>query len=276
MPLATPNLALPTLGGYQLWNDRLVTAGGWRVQRHVVTGHCRTLDPGNVRRAWGDFDACRRAVPDDPPTDRPTVLCLHGLARSRFSMEPMAGHLRDAGFRVLNVGYASTRQDVDAHAETVEAVLRHGPTLDRVHWVGHSLGCLVARRYHARAIGPPLGRVVMLAPPNQGSRLATTLIDNPLFALLNGPSGQLIAEWSTLAATLAVPAEVGVIAGEYAGFTNPLMREAGDLIVGIEETRLPGAETRVLPHSHTLIMNKADTMRLAERFLKTGTFDEGG
>ncbi|MGB0330618.1 MAG: hypothetical protein ACPGPE_02230, partial [Planctomycetota bacterium] len=49
---ALPNLALPTLGGSQLWAD-LAVEGGWRVQRHVWTGHARLLDRDDVRRAWG-------------------------------------------------------------------------------------------------------------------------------------------------------------------------------------------------------------------------------
>ena len=53
-----PNLALPTLGGTQLWTD-VAWDAGWKVQRHVWTEHARLLDPDGVRRAWGDERACR-------------------------------------------------------------------------------------------------------------------------------------------------------------------------------------------------------------------------
>ncbi|QSR34171.1 hypothetical protein CFI10_04075 [Marinobacterium iners] len=47
-----PNVKTPTMGGEFWWND-LASCDGWRVQRNSVTGHCRILDPNNVRQAWG-------------------------------------------------------------------------------------------------------------------------------------------------------------------------------------------------------------------------------
>lgn len=52
-----PNAALPTLGGTQLWADEHLR-GGWRIQRHVWTGHYRLLDSNNVRHAWGSYADC--------------------------------------------------------------------------------------------------------------------------------------------------------------------------------------------------------------------------
>ena len=47
-----PNMNFPTMGGKVFWND-LVNVNGWRVQKNNITGHCRVLDPENVRHAWG-------------------------------------------------------------------------------------------------------------------------------------------------------------------------------------------------------------------------------
>ncbi len=38
-----PNLPLPTMGGKQFWSD-VRWRSGWRVQRHIWTGHHRLLD----------------------------------------------------------------------------------------------------------------------------------------------------------------------------------------------------------------------------------------
>ena len=51
-----PNIELPTLGGHFFWND-LAEVKGWRLQQNIFTGHCRVLDPDDVRRAWGGEEA---------------------------------------------------------------------------------------------------------------------------------------------------------------------------------------------------------------------------
>jgi hypothetical protein len=51
-PIGLPNVKMPTLGGTFFWED-LAEIEGWRMQRNIVTGHWRLLDPHNVRCAWG-------------------------------------------------------------------------------------------------------------------------------------------------------------------------------------------------------------------------------
>lgn len=274
-----PNLRLPTLGGAQLWNDRHITGDGWRVQQHVLSGHFRALDDRDRRVAWGSFDHCRSAVPKEKASTAETVLCVHGLGRARGSMEPMARFLRDAGYRVLNVGYASTRHSVSDHAETVATILRHGPFIPQLHWVGHSLGCLIARRFEAMTTSDPalpkLGRVVMLGPPNQGSRLARRVGQNLLFRMVDGPAGQEIIAFEELRPQLKTPACFGIIAGQFERFSNPLLTEPGDLVVTVDETKLDGAsDFATVTHSHSLIMNRRDVMAMTLGFLRTCRFTD--
>ena len=274
---------LPTLGGKQFWTDLRVTPAGWRVQRHVITGHCRLLDAADFRRAWGTFaecDAalCAHAPPAPPPAPgRPVVVLVHGLGRSRRSMRPMARVLCGHDFEALEFGYASTRAPVEHHADALASVVAGLSGFAAVHFVGHSLGNLVVRRYLAKRRAtdrPSVGRVVMLAPPNAGSRLAARLRRNPAFLLGMGPAGQEIAEWTALSRTLATPADFGVIAGNCRSL-NPLLRDpAGDLVVCVEETRLAGmADFREMDVTHTFLMRNQHVIRQTVTFLRTGRFD---
>lgn len=36
-----------------IWWEVLEAKDGWKLERNRVTGHCRILDPGKIRRAWG-------------------------------------------------------------------------------------------------------------------------------------------------------------------------------------------------------------------------------
>jgi hypothetical protein len=51
-----PNVESPTMGGKVFW-DTITSYEGWRLQKNKLTGHCRLLDPNDVRKAWGSFAA---------------------------------------------------------------------------------------------------------------------------------------------------------------------------------------------------------------------------
>ena len=123
------------------------------------------------------------------------VITLHGLGRTRQSMEGIGQYLADQGeFRWINMGYASTRDNLAAHAAALNDVVGGFQGVEEVNFVAHSLGNLVVRHYladlaHRKDLPdgyPNIGRIVMLAPPNQGSALARQLEDNALFRLLLG------------------------------------------------------------------------------------------
>src|SRR5262245_8537483 len=106
------------------------------------------------------------------------VVLVHGLGRTRRSMRPLVRPLERAGYRVLNIGHPSWRRGLPGLAGHVaprlEAALGPpgaGPP-PRLHFVGHSLGCLIIRWIAAHRPPPGIGRIVLLTPPNQGARAA--------------------------------------------------------------------------------------------------------
>lgn len=104
---------------------------------------------------------------------RELVILVHGMGRSPASMWILARRLEADGYRVVNFGYRSTRGTVQELGARLgrQAAERTGGA-PRVHFVGHSLGTVIIRSMLAQAPPERMGRVVMLAPPNQGSRAA--------------------------------------------------------------------------------------------------------
>ncbi|HZL99496.1 MAG TPA: alpha/beta hydrolase, partial [Planctomycetota bacterium] len=107
---------------------------------------------------------------------RGTVVLLHGLNRTQLSMALLAWRLQRAGYATANLYYPSRSRTIEQHADRLLARLSAGlaPPGGPLHFVAHSLGCLVVRCALARGGGrEPLagraGRCVMLGPPNQGS-----------------------------------------------------------------------------------------------------------
>jgi pimeloyl-ACP methyl ester carboxylesterase len=285
------NIQSPTLGGKQLWTDELVH-GAWRIQKNVMYGHYRLLDATNTRRAWGTWDQCHHQWLDLKRTERiaplkpKVVLVLHGLGRSRASMQKMVDYLSQHGdYDVLNISYASTRMPLEEDAKSLARVVSHLENVDEVNFVAHSMGNLVIRRFihdqliAARGLGidPRIRRFVMLAPPNNGAALAERFRYDPTFRLLWGTGGQQFTkQWEEVQPRLATPpCEFGIIAGGGADGKgrNPLLEGDDDMVVTVEETRLPGAADFVIvPAAHTFIMDHLQVQEYTLRFLQHGYF----
>lgn len=206
-----------------------------------------------VRKGWG-----RSAGP------RELVVLVHGMGRTHLSMQPMARTLEEDGFDVLNWGYQSRTRSVPQLgarlAERIETATADGD-YDRVHLVGHSLGNILIRWVLANRLPENLGRIVMLAPPNRGSRVADHLA--PWLSWFLKPLPDLTSNEGSAARSIPTPpdVEIGVIAG------------ARDHKVRVEETFLEGqTDHAVVPGGHTFIMTRRVVRDLTVRFLREGRF----
>jgi len=284
------NVEGPTFGGKQFWTDELIFHE-WRIQRHAWTWHYRLLDDKDYRRAWGDLEHCRErldALKQElalPPMRGKVVIALHGLLRSRHSMQGICDYFHEHGdYTIVNFSYASTRNELDQHARSFASVMQHiGPEVTEINLVAHSLGNLVIRHYlgdqtkpdDGKRPDPRIKRIVMLAPPNNGAEFARKFADNKIFQAIWGKTGlELANEWESLEQRLAIPAcEFAVIAGgkgEPSG-SNPLLTGDDDFVVSVEETRLPGAsDFTMLPVLHGSIMDDETVRECALRFFWHG------
>jgi pimeloyl-ACP methyl ester carboxylesterase len=271
---------LPTFGGGQIWSDLWVRSG-WRVQQSTGSGAVRLLDPARRVVVAGSLDGCLDTAQTMAPTapgDRAVIL-LHGLGRGRGIMRRMERALLAAEWVVANVGYPSLRRPLDHHADAVRGVARamHTDGAREIALVGHSLGGLVARAAADGAAedGWPLGRIVLLGSPAQGSSVAHALRDFAPFQIIAGDCGQALTPHH--AVRVPVPAtEIAVIAGGSgkSGY-NPFLDGDNDGVVTVAETRLPGMEADflILRSLHARLPLQRDAIAATVRFLDTGRLD---
>jgi len=277
------NLPLRTIGGAQFWGD-VFWYGDWRIQEHVYTGHFRLLDPADRRVAWGTREACRTYFESERVRRKlrldssHLVILLHGLGRSRQSMDAMRAGLVEADFAVAAVGYPSTRQTIAEHADGLTQLLSELDDVERVSFVTHSLGGIVVRATLANDEAPwrqrvELDRVVMLAPPNQGSELARELAAFSPFRALAGPSAEELTR--ELEDIPAPPCPFGIVAASRKSESglNPFIEGDDDGIVSVAETKLEGAADYLeVEGLHTFVMTDRKVIAATVRFLDTGKF----
>jgi hypothetical protein len=208
----------------------------------------------------------------------PLVVLLHGLARGPGSMARLSAHLATQGFDTRSHSYPSRRTSIAEISRALADTIAHEAAGRPISAVTHSLGGVVARHLHDPRIA--WQRIVMLAPPNQGSRLARDLAVNPLFRWFYGPAGRELADARSWPAP---PAPFAVIAGTRArALINPTSWTAGrrfppgvpnDGTVAVAETQLDGmAAFAEVDATHTWIMNDPCVHGLVVRYLRHGSF----
>ena len=207
------------------------------------------------------------------------VVLLHGMGRTLTSMNEVKGCLDKEGYEVVNIDYPSRKRSVWDLAEMVyqEVQARCTDKQRKIHFVGYSLGCIVTRAMLDRRPMRNLGRVVMLAPPNQGSQLAEFLKNNYIYRSFFGPAGQdLVSGKGGIVHELGpLYYEVGVIAGSMA--VDPvswlILPGSNDGKVTVESTRLQGMQDHiVLPTSHLFIVTNDEALFQTIHFLENGNF----
>ncbi len=210
------------------------------------------------------------------------VVLVHGLARSGRSMNKMQDFLAGSGYRTLNLDYPSTRKDIAAISNDYLMRAVHHCEADAprlIHFVSHSMGGIIIRYAFKNGCPQRMGRVVMLAPPNQGSEAADRLHNLWLYKWLNGPAGQqLLTSPDSLPNRLgAVSYPVGIITGNKPSFFDGWLAKKipgeNDGKVAVKRARLAGmTDFLVLPENHTLIMNSRKVQRQTRYFLENGSF----
>lgn len=202
------------------------------------------------------------------------VVLVHGLWLGGWVCSLLDRWLHAAGFAVHRFSYPSTRETLSANAARLS---RFANAIDApaLHFVGHSLGGLVALKSQIDHPERRPGRIVLVGSPFAGCQSAERLAEHALGHALLGRS---LREWLTeRPAAWRGPRQLGVIAGTgrigMGRLIVPQLPRPNDGVVTVAETRVPGAADRiVLPVSHTAMLASRRVAEETAHFLRQGRF----
>ena len=304
-PLRTLDEKIPikTTGGILFWGDVLYS-NGWHIQKNVTTDSYRLLDANSVQRSLGTFDECKNrldailAEEEVQPMTGSVVIILHGFGSNSLMTRNLGDWIREQETHdhVFCMSYPSTMQSIYEHAKMLDRLVKNlPPTVERIDFIGHSLGGIVIRRYLSGPLDedwrvpankmefrktfspdPRVGRLVMLGPPNHGAVIATRLIGNdPVRRFLMGKSGdELGTNWKAVEKSLGIPCCPFMIVaggrGNNMGFSL-LIPGDNDGMVSTEGTKLEGAEKWMLFNvGHNEMLLSPSVFNAVEKFLLKG------
>lgn len=205
------------------------------------------------------------------------VIFMHGLWRSFRAMEPIVKEVSTAGFSTLNVPYPSYKENLEAMVKRVKELVEvEQESYRKIHFVTHSLGGVIVRDYLNTHGHTKCDRVVMLAPPLQGSRIVDWLQSNRMQFVL-GPAGTFLSTEEMALCPDALPnnVETAVIMGNKVRIPllHKIINEESDGIVRVGSGVAPGVkEFKVISADHTLITLHQDVLDGVPKFLSTGSF----
>lgn len=206
---------------------------------------------------------------------REAIIVVHGLWMSGFQLGVLKRRLeRESGFRGLAFSYPTLSGCMSDHAQSLLQFARQ-QAVERLHFVGHSLGGIVVLRALQLAEDLPEGRAVLLGTPLQGSRAAQGASRLPFGkAILGAAVNEECIDYTPREWTGS--REVGVIAGSLGVGLGRLfanLNTVNDGTVLVEETHLPGAKDHiVLSTSHTAMLFSPEVARQTVCFLRDGRF----
>jgi len=212
------------------------------------------------------------------PTEH--VILLHGLWMRGFTLTMLRHRLQRAGYSVESFDYASVTSGPEIGIQRLLGRVRErGQPRDKsgkIHFVGHSLGGLIALQALQREPQLIEGNVVCLGSPLRGSAVARGVARLPGGPFVIGKNLAVLRDgierWQGTQ-------PLGSIAGRLPiglGFAVGALGSPHDGTVSVAETELPGLTDHcVVPATHTGLLFSEQAAERTIAFLRDARFGAG-
>jgi len=212
------------------------------------------------------------------------VILVHGYFKTEKDMFTLKAKLEKMNFEVFTLDLALTfrklKSTLPFFKSEVEKVFAKSKVGEKINFVGHSTGGLLIRRFLAVIEDKNrIGRIVLIASPNQGSRLAyfAKKYFRPVTYIFKTLASIEIENVKKLELAVAENFEIAAIAGNKSNlFLGILLLKENDGRIRVASVKIPGLKDfAVLPYGHKDIHYQQQTAALVANFLEFGSFNGG-
>jgi len=208
------------------------------------------------------------------------VYLIHGYGGLGIEMEKIQKAIKKNGFESEIFTYLSLVADVDSVGQQLFKKIQQ-EQYDTISFVTHSMGALVVRSLYNQLDSltafPFIHRIVMIAPPNNGSPVADFFDQFSFIKFIVGPNvNNLTTNPITGAGKYPIPTcEVGLIAGSYGGDKgfNIFVKGDNDGVLIPQNTKMGIEKDIVFVKSwHVGLLFNKKVIQYVLSFLETGKF----
>jgi pimeloyl-ACP methyl ester carboxylesterase len=212
------------------------------------------------------------------------VILVHGYFKTEKDMYVLKSNLENYSFKVhtidLPLTFKTTKNTMPIFQREFNQIADNLAAGEKIDLVGHSTGGILIRQFLILTEYPEkIGRVVLIAAPNRGSKLATMTKKyfKPFINIFKTLKSIEIENLNNLSLADGSNFEIAAIAGNNNSLLlAKLLNKANDGRIRVESVKFSGLKDFIiLPYGHKDIHYQEQTARLVVNFLNSGNFSEG-
>ncbi|MEZ5325738.1 MAG: hypothetical protein R3F19_11830 [Verrucomicrobiales bacterium] len=211
------------------------------------------------------------------------VVLIHGFSWAKPPLRTLGRALNKEGFQTIEIHYPIRSLPVDQVLDQYVLPAIHENCTDptrKIHFVGHSMGCIVIRKLLTDRKVDHLGNVVLLAAPNKGTEYADFFCRSPLLAEMLGDFVQQVGVGANSLPNRMnrmgpVKFSPGIIMGTRSDFpfVAAMLPGSDDGVVTVASGQVDGmADLITLPTTHIRMPSTKSVQEQTAHFLRTGKF----
>lgn len=206
------------------------------------------------------------------------VILVHGFNNDESDMFPLKRHLEGLGYEAVTINlplrFSALEECISLFENQFQQI--DYECFERIHFVGYSMGGLIVRSFLANNTVSKLGRCVLIATPNKGTKLAD-LCDKLLKPVVQiyQPLKSLKTSSINIGKPMNTPQpDIGVIAGNTSKhFWGVFLDGENDGRVEVESVKYDEMIDFIIrPYGHKEIHHQPEIGDLVDLFLRTGKF----